>query len=96
VDSIIVDIICAGSGLLGGLLVRYKKPKNHRIDDGSIPYIRWQSTKQQDCLECPKCKYGTPVHKKHPKFCECAEYHTGHYHFECAVCTFKAIMRTNK
>lgn len=95
-DSILVDIICIGSGLVSGLLVKYKQYKRPiRVDDGTIPYVRWVSAKKQDCLECPKCKYGTSVAKTHPKFCECSEYHLGHYHFKCKTCQYEAIMRTN-
>ncbi len=42
-------------------------------------------------------------HKSGHTYCECAEYHSGHFHIECkgtrdgvknAGCTFKYIMRT--
>lgn len=89
-----------GRGLEG---LREKKVPS-QPDDGSIAFNggRYPVVDKDNLLnisrqaygyKCPKCEVLSVPETYTPKFCECAEYECGHFHFEC-VCGFKAIMRT--
>ena len=71
-----------------------KKPMIKSIDDGSYEFQEHHS------VYCPKCNCGFSF--KNIKYCECNEYHNGHFHFKCEGanpmipigCSFKWIMKS--
>lgn len=91
-------IIAGGAALIGGKVGHFfgkRKKKVVRPNDGSIAY-NWRQYSTTGgkvwgfaCPKCPRIQSGNQQ-----KFCECAEYFEGHFHFGCSACGFKAIMRS--
>lgn len=101
--EILIDTFCMGLGSIatyfGSKIVRSKIRKK----DSAIP------TKEEGVYEfeshedwhCPKCDMAW-MRKTGHTYCECEEYHTGHFHLACdgtrdsksAGCKYKWIMRT--
>lgn len=62
----------------------------HQYHSGAVGYI------------CPQCNMTITLVDKSCdaeriglfKYCDCAEYIKGHFHFLCAGCGFKSVMRT--
>jgi hypothetical protein len=88
-------------GCVGGsvLFTKVTKPKAIKKPDNGYDGA---SYKFQSCSDhrCPKCNRGLSNEVSYLKFCECAEYHSDHFHIVCkgqyeSGCGYKFIMRTH-
>lgn len=96
-----VSLIAGGASMHGVAALRRKtselsRPTPQPLADDSMPYsayygVMMNGEKAKGEPICPKC---LTVNDIQDRYCECAEHHTGHFHFECSGCTFKTIMRT--
>lgn len=86
--------IMIGAGIASGtiFLKSRSKKKVSVCSDGTLPWSIYQ-TGERHGFRCPKC---INVHKNKTQmpYCECEEYHDGHFHFKCGDCGYQNIVRT--
>lgn len=74
----------------------YDKDNKTQKETPTLSVIDWAFSESKGRHICPKCT--TRLHSKddacRSNICRCKLYETEHFHFYCANCKFKAIMKT--
>jgi len=81
-----------GASFVAAKLFKLKRA-NDKCPYGTEPWLWVDHGGSSYGFLCPKCEYTNKNRASH-QICECSEYHSLHFHFECADCKYKNIMRT--